>query len=239
MRVLAASTAITGGLILCSCAGVNVNVDNGPVKTDHVAIDLDKAEIVNTKLHMGVGEMTVKGGATKLMEGDFSYSIPSWKPEIKYSSTGFRGTLTIDQPSKAKGLSSNAGDYKWDIKLSDKVAQDFEFVSGVGVTHADLSTMNIRSIDVKMGVGELELNLRGKPEKDYSVTIKGGVGEARILLPKDIGVIANASGGLGGVDTTGMSQNGNQYVNDAYQKSPVTIRLTISGGVGGIKLLCE
>jgi hypothetical protein len=239
MRFLAASMATAGVLTLCSCNGVNVNVDNGPIKTDHNVIELDKAEIVNTKFHMGVGEMNIKGGSTKLMEGDFSYSIPAWKPEIKYGSTGFRGTLSIEQPSKAKGFNSNAGDYKWDVKLNDQVAQDFEFVIGVGVTRADLSTINIRSVDVKMGVGELELNLRGKPQKDYSVSIKGGVGEARILLPKDIGVIANASGGLGGVDTTGMTQNGNQYVNEAYKKSPVTIRLTIEGGVGGIKLLCE
>jgi predicted membrane protein len=99
--------------------------------------------------------------------------------------------------------------------------------------------MNVRSLDVKMGVGELELNLRGKPQKDYSASVKGGVGDARILLPKDVGVIATATGGLGGVDTTGMTKEGNQYVNEAYKKSPVTIRLTIEGGVGGIKLLCE
>ena len=181
MRFLAGLTTAAGVLALCACNGVNVNVDNGPIKTDHNTVELDKAEIVNTKFRMGVGEMNIKGGAAKLMEGDFSYSIPSWKPEISYSSTGFRGTLQISQPSKAKGLNTNAGDYKWEIKLNDKVAQDFEFVSGVGVTHADLSTMNIRSIDVKMGVGELELNLRGKPAKDYSVSIKGGVGGIKLL----------------------------------------------------------
>jgi len=212
---------------------------SGPIKTDHNVVELDKAEIVNTKFQMGAGELHVQGGSTKLMEGDFSYAIPSWKPDITYSSTGFRGSLTIAQPSKSKGLNANSDNYKWEVKLNDKVAQDLEFVVGVGVTKMDLSTINVRSLDVKMGVGEIEINLRGKPQKDYSVQIKGGVGEAKIMLPKDIGVIATASGGLGGVDTTGMTKEGNQYVNEAYKKSPVTIRLTIEGGVGGIKLLCE
>ena len=228
---------MAGALALTACS---VNMESaGPITTDHSVIELDKAEIVNTKFHMGVGEMNVQGGSLKLLEGDFSYSIASWKPEVKYSSTGFRGTLTIDQPSKAKGMNTNGGDYKWDVKLNDKVAQDFEFVIGVGVSKLDLSTVNIRSLDVKMGVGDLNLNLRGKPQKDYTVSIKGGVGNADIKLPKDVGVFATASGGLGGVDTVGMTKDGNQYVNEAYKKSPVTIRLTIEGGVGAIKLISE
>ena len=237
MRLLIGSIVVTGALALSGC---NVNMESGgPVQKDHSEIELDKAEIVNTKFHMGVGEMNVQGGSSKLMEGDFSYSIPSWKPEVKYSSTGFRGTLTIDQPSKARGMNNNAGDYKWEVKLNNKVAQDLEFTVGVGVSKLDLSSINIRSVDVKMGVGDLEINLRGKPVKDYTVSIKGGVGNAQIKLPKDVGVFATASGGLGGVDTVGMTKDGNQYVNEAYKKSPVTIRLTIEGGVGAIKLASE
>src|SRR5450432_2667708 len=130
MRFIVGSIVVTGALALSACS---VNMEsNGPIVTDHHEIDLDKAEIVNTKFRMGVGEMNVQGGATKLLEGDLKYSIPSWKPEVKYSSTGFRGTLTIEQPSKATGMNTNAGDYKWDVKLNDKVAQDFEFVIGVG-----------------------------------------------------------------------------------------------------------
>ena len=237
MRLLTTSIVITGALTLAGCA---VNMESaGSPQTDHHAIELDKAEIVNAKFHMGVGEMNIQGGSSKLMEGDFTYSIASWKPEVKYTSTGFRGTLTIDQPSKAKGMNTNAGDYKWDVKLNDKVAQDLEFTIGVGVTKLDLSSINVRSLDVKMGVGDLQMNLRGKPQKDYTVSIKGGVGNAEIKLPKEIGVYAQATGAIGGVDTTGMTKDGNTYTNEAYKKSPVTIRLTIEGGVGSIKLMSE
>ena len=237
MRYLIGSIVAAAAVLLSGCS---VNMESaGPVQTYPSAIELDKAEIVNTKFTMGVGEMIVQGGSEKLMEGVFTYAIPSWKPEIKYTSTGFRGTLTIDQPSKSKGLNTNSSDYKWEVKLNDKVAQDLEFINGVGKTRLDLSTINIRSLAVKMGVGDLEMNLRGKPSKDYTVSIKGGVGNAEIKLPKDIGVVAQASGGLGGVDTVGMSKDGNQYVNEAYKKSPVTIRLTIEGGVGSLKLMSE
>ena len=221
-------------------SGCSVNVESGgPIQTDHQNIDLDKAEIVNSKFHMAVGELVVQGGSPKLLEGAFSYSIPSSKPEVKYRSTGFRGTLTVEQPSKSRSVNNSANDYKWDVKLNEKVAQDLEFTVGVGVSRLDLSNVNVRSVDVKMGVGDLELNLRGKPAKDYTVSIKGGVGNAQIKLPKEIGVFVQASGGLGGVDTVGMTKDGNQYINESYKKSPVTIRLTIEGGVGAIKLISE
>jgi N-terminal domain of toast_rack, DUF2154/Cell wall-active antibiotics response 4TMS YvqF len=211
----------------------------GPSKTDHSVVELDKAEIVRTRFQMGVGDLTVHGGAAKLLEGDFTYSIPSWKPEVRYSSTGFRGNLNVEQPSSVKGMNSNVGDYKWNVKLNDSVAQDFEVNLGAGTAHIDLSTANIRSIEVNVGVGEIELNLRGKPKKDYNVSIHGGVGEARLLLPKDVGVVANVSGGLGGVDTTGMTKDGSRYVNDAFKTGPTMIRINVEGGVGGIKLLSE
>src|SRR5437870_4339337 len=85
MRFLVGSIVMTCALALSACS---VNMESsGPIVTDHHAIELDKAEIVNTKFHMGVGEMNVQGGSAKLLEGDFKYSIPSWKPEVTYSST--------------------------------------------------------------------------------------------------------------------------------------------------------
>ena len=68
---------------------------------------------------------------------------------------------------------------------------------------------------------------------------EGGVGEANIRLPKDIGVIANASGGIGSIEAPGLHRDGNEYTNDAYGKSPVTIHLKVQGGVGTIRLLPE
>ena len=230
-------------LLLISSSACKIDIGDstpaGPAVTDHQAIELDKAEIVKTRFQMGVGELLVRGGSAKLLEGDFTYSIPSWKPTVRYSSTGFRGNLDVEQPNSVKGVGTSIREYKWDVKLNDAVAQDFEVNLGVGTAHMDLSTVNIRSIEVKMGVGELELNLRGKPKKDYGVTIHGGVGEARLLLPKDVAVEATVNGGLGGVEADGLTKEGSRYTNEARRKGPAMIRITIEGGVGSIKLMSE
>jgi predicted membrane protein len=68
------------------------------------------------------------------------------------------------------------------------------------------------------------------------VTVRGGVGEATILLPSDVGVKAEVRGGLGELNVSGLTKDGDIYVNDAYGKSDVTITLDVEGGVGEITL---
>jgi len=58
-------------------------------------------------------------------------------------------------------------------------------------------------------------------------------------LPKDVGVTAHATGGIGSVRAVGLHENDHEYTNDAFGKSPHTIRLNIEGGIGEIELIQE
>ena len=51
---------------------------------------------------MGGGELRVSGGSPKLMEADFDYNDPGWKPQVEYHSTGVRSDIEI---STAEGQS--------------------------------------------------------------------------------------------------------------------------------------
>jgi hypothetical protein len=62
------------------------------------------------------------------------------------------------------------------------------------------------------------------------------VGQASIRLPKNVGVIAEASGGIGSIEVHGLKHSGGSYTNEAYGKSPTTIRLKVEGGIGQIVL---
>ncbi|HYA96899.1 MAG TPA: LiaF domain-containing protein, partial [Methylomirabilota bacterium] len=94
-------------------------------------------------------------------------------------------------------------------------------------------------LEVNMGAGQLDLDLTGPRKENMTVVIHGGVGQARIRLPKDVGVRADAHGGIGSIDVSGLRHDGGEYVNDAYGKSPVTIDLNVQGGVGQITLEVE
>jgi hypothetical protein len=87
--------------------------------------------------------------------------------------------------------------------------------------------------------GRVDADLTGDRKKDLEADISGGVGAATIRLPKNVGVVAEVSGGLGSIDTHGLKKDGDQYVNDSYGHTPATIHLHISGGIGSISLTQE
>jgi hypothetical protein len=224
------------GFALAGC-GIHVDNNTGPLEHDNVHIDLGKAELVKVELKMGAGEMKVAGGAQKLMDADFSYNVTTFKPSVNYSDTGVRGYLTVEQ----KGSTSIHGHMKniWDIRLNDSVPMDLVVHFGAGEGRMDLGKLSLRSVDINMGVGEMKIDLRGTPKRDYNVHMRGGVGEATVYLPKDVGVMATASGGIGGIKVTGLHKEGGHYVNDAYEKSKIKVNVDVQGGVGSINLIGE
>ena len=219
-------------------AGCTVDLGpTGPPQTESRSIDLDKTEMARAELKMGAGELRVRGGSTKLMEADFRFTRPLLRPDVRYDASGFRGHLTIEEPSHSSGR--NHGDYSWDVRFNDDKPLDLLVHFGAGEARMDEGSLTMRSLDVNMGVGELRLDLRGTPKHDYDVSIRGGVGEATVYLPSSAGIFADAKGGIGGIQVRGLQQRDGHYVNDAYGHAAATIRLDIRGGVGAINLFAE
>jgi predicted membrane protein len=88
-----------------------------------------------------------------------------------------------------------------------------------------------------MGAGNVDLDLSGKPQHDYEVTINGGVGQAIVHLPHDVGVSATAHGGIGKITVTGLEKDGDHWRNDLYDKAKVNVKIDVEGGIGNIKLI--
>ena len=98
--------AISAALTLTGCS-LNTT-STGPEQHESRSVNLDKSEKVRVALKMGTGELDVQGGAKQLMDGEFTYNVPSWKPEIRYQSSATGGDLVIEQP----GPSSSTGNTK-------------------------------------------------------------------------------------------------------------------------------
>ena len=44
------------------------------------------------------------------------------RPDVRYDASGFRGHLTVEEPSHTSGR--NRGDYSWDLRLNDEKPLD-------------------------------------------------------------------------------------------------------------------
>ena len=229
--LLTAATAV-GILTLVGCA--EDWGPPGPTRTETRSIDLDKSELVRAELKMGAGELRVRGGSPKLMDAEFTFNRPSMKPNVHYDAGGFRGHLLVEEPSNIHHVNSN---YRWDLRFNDDKPLDLIVHFGAGEGRLDVGELRLRSLEIHMGVGELRLDLRGMPRNDYDVSIHGGVGEATIYLPEGVGVVADAHGGIGGINARGLEKRDGRYVNDSYGHAKTTIRLDVHGGIGAINLV--
>lgn len=227
-------------------AGCNVHIGDGhngsagdTVRTREVIArdKAAKAELVQADLNMAAGELRLSGGSSEFLEADFAYNVPSWKPEVVFDNSGFRGRLSVKQ-GKGETTIGNVKN-EWILKLADNIPLDLTVRCGAGENKLDLRELTMRSVEVHIGAGSLELDLRGKPGKDFEVRVNGGVGEANVKVPTDIGVIAEAHGGIGSIHVHGMRKEGGRWVNEAYGKAKSTIRLNVNGGIGEINISAE
>jgi len=223
--------------VMLMLAGCHVNVgDRGPAQRESISIARDKAEMVRTELRIGVGELRLEGGAAKLIEGEFTFAPASWRPVVDYKNTGVRGLLKVEQPT---GNMAGHNENRWELRLNNDVATDLAIHFGAGEGRLNIGDLNLRSLEIEMGVGEINVDLRGKPKRGYDVNIRGGVGQATVYLPPDVGIYAVAKGGIGGIKVRGLRQEGDHWVNDAWDKAGTKIRLDIKGGIGEINVIAE
>ncbi|HPT27034.1 MAG TPA: LiaF-related protein, partial [Bryobacteraceae bacterium] len=158
--------------------------------------------------------------------------------EVQCEDSSFRGRLNISNKSRTTTMGANSKNL-WEVKLAEDVRMDLNVTLGAGESNLDLGRLLLRSAKVQIGAGQVGLDLRGPKRSSCDVEIRGGVGEATVWVPNDVGVVAEAKGGIGEVSVRGLTREGDRWVNEKYNKAPVTIRLDVKGGIGQINIKAE
>jgi hypothetical protein len=232
--------ALLATVVLCT-AGCEVNINGkhaGPIEHLTKSIENGKYETARLELKMGAGELDVTGGSSKLLDGDFSYNIDTWKPVfISHEVAGSHADIKVEQPESGPAMGNI--EYKWNLVLNDQVPWDIVTHLGAGEARIDLGNTALRKLTVHMGVGSLRMDLRGKPKHSFDVEIHGGVGEANVYLPKSAAIYATAHGGIGEISVDGLEKHGGRWTNPSGLDSPVSIRLEANGGIGSIRISAE
>ena len=229
LLLVPALLALTGCVIEGSHAG--------PVQYSSENVEMDDSEAVRVNLRMGAGDLRVTDGAAKLMRADFAYSVPSWEPKVKYSRSGRQSSLSVEQPGSHSTLGNMK--YSWDLQLNNKVPLDLTLHFGAGQARLDLGSLDLRAAEIHMGVGQLDVDLRGSPKHSYNLAIHGGIGEATVRLSADAGIYAEAHGGIGSIKVRGLKQEDGHWVSPSYDRAGNKIRLEIHGGIGQINVIAD
>lgn len=245
-------------LMATACAG---GVRVGELQTRSQTVELGDADSVNVEVQMGAGELDISGGASQLLEASFTYNVEELNPQATYEG----GRLEVKDSDVREGISSlfDLDEYRneWDLNLNEDVPVEMRIDLGAGRSNLALGTLALTNLTVNGGAGEVDLDLSssqslsrldfdmgaggvtidltGEWGKDLDARLTGGLGEITLRLPSNVGVRVEVQTGIGGVDASGLTKDGNIYTNDAYGVSAVTLLIDVEGGVGQIHLDVE
>lgn len=251
-------TLIALSIAITSCRrGARV----GDLQTRSQMIELGNASSVNVEIKMGAGELDVSGGASDLLEASFVYNVAELEPQATYSD----GRLEISDKGVETGLRSlfDLDEFRneWDLKFAEDVPMDLTIDLGAGRSDLALGSLALTGLDIRGGAGEVDLDLSGSQslgrfdfdlgaggvtidlsgewQHNLDARIAGGLGELSVRLPADVGVRIDVDAGLGHINASGLTRDGDMYTNDVYETSDVALRIDLSGGVGQINLDVE
>ena len=201
------------------------------------AVEIQNAKSVDASVQASAGQMTISGGSSRLLDADFDFNSAYATPQVDYHVDSGVGQLTVSQDDRGPNFSMGHND--WNLRFSNNIPLELKVDMGAGEGRLRLRDVPVTRLTLNMGAGHVDVDLTGDRKKDLDADIEGGVGQATIRLPAKIGVVVHASGGLGSINAHDFKHDDDEYTNDAYGKTPVTIRLKVEGGVGEINLIQE
>jgi N-terminal domain of toast_rack, DUF2154/Domain of unknown function (DUF5668) len=210
---------------------------SGDLQHQTRTVDRQGAKSVDVSMETGSGELNISSGSGHLLDADFHYSESYETPRVDYNVADGIGHLSISQDQG--GTHFGAKHNQWNLRLSNDIPLELKIEMGAGRGQLRLRDMPVTRLEMKMGAGQADLDLTGDRKNDLIADLQGGVGQVTIRLPRKVGVVVHASGGIGSVDAHGLRHDDGEYTNEAYGKTPATIRLTVQGGIGQISLIEE
>jgi hypothetical protein len=228
-------------------------------QTTRQVIDLKNIKTLQAELQINAGTFKLSTQDQAAVNASFNYTRKAWKPEIKFTPQAGKGILSIKQPDEKNTNMQKEERNEWEIKMPRSVPTDLKFRMGAGEGTVNLSgakinrlemeagagdfkvnlaNTSVASLKISAGVGALTLNLTGSRTSNLKADISGGIGDLTLVLPRKTGVRVKVSG-LGDIESGGLKKQGGYFVNEAYGKTPQHLDITVSAGLGAIKIELE
>lgn len=215
-----------------------------------------KADQVKLLVSVSGGELNIAKTQNNLAKIDFIYNKPDWTPSASYIEDEKGGKLQVKanindtdrinkknscnvliNPNNTYSLGVILGAGVANLDFSDFTIEKALFRMGVGTFNINLANTSIPLLKIEAGIGEATLDLSGKWKNNLSAEIKAGVGEIKIIVPKNEGCRFIISGFLGDIKASGFDQENKSYTNAAYDTSENKLEFKINGAIGSITII--
>lgn len=194
------------------------------------------AESVKIQIKMHSGELKVSGGGDALLTAQYYYEVPTLRPEVNYEVIDRQGELVVEQVAVPTiGMfSKEGGANAWDLRLDRDVPIDLSLDFGSGQGLLLLNQISLKRLEVKLGDGQLVIDLTGERQSDLSVRLHIVEGKLKFKLPKDIGVKVNVQRGVYNIKPGELIQQNGSYVNQLFGETDVRMYVDVKSDAGEV-----
>lgn len=160
-------------------------VQPGKLETKTVETQAKTASTVQAELQLGFGQLSIAGGSNQLMQGQFTYNRPEWKPQIEYTETNNQGRLLIKQPQFPSAGESvlMTGNFRneWFIRFGQRLPIALKITGGAVDSAVDLSGVNLKALDIQTGSGRV--SVQTGPQTLDAIYMQTGAGDVDLKVP--------------------------------------------------------
>ena len=169
-------------------------------------IDSEGATSATARISMATGRLTVRGGASALMDGDFTYD-PELEPQFAYAVRDGRGELRVEQPSR-RGLFLHKAHNDWDLRFSNEIPLALGVSLASSSSRFDAEPLNLTALDIESASGGCGIRLGGPKPELREVQARVVSGDLRLRMNGEYGqpmsiIVSTVSGDLE-VDLSGV-----------------------------------
>ena len=191
------------------------------------------------EIRQGV-ERSVSLTALDRVTNDWNLMLGIVPIELRLTAGAYDGKIDLSGvPVTYLNISDGASNAEVVFDAPNPVEMDrFTYRTGASdVTLSGLGFANFRRMDFDGGAGSYTLDFSGALQQDCRVTIDGGLGDFRIIVPKDTAAEIEFNGNLMDINTEGTwVVNDNIY---ATQGSGPSLEIEINIGLGSVTVVNE
>lgn len=123
-------------------------------------------------------------------------------------------------------------------KPNKVICRSLSISSGLGSFIATgLGNLQVQRIDIEVGLGSAEIDLRGYFENDIEIDIEVGLGSLDLILPENVNIRAKVHDTfLSSVDVDDLLKKGGTWVSPEWESSRPTLTLDLSVGLGSVDI---
>jgi hypothetical protein len=218
-----------GALALVSCSE-----PNRPMREFSVAEPAAGAAALATRVEMPGGLLEIESAASGGVTARFRHDHDKMEPRLEFALEGDAGRVKVHAPDFEEGLGRTHNE--WRVQLGAGRPHELDVNMGTGMLRLAAGNIDLRALKACLTQGVCELDFATGPWRhDLAVAVEIGTGEARIVVPNDVGVRLRCKENVGDVEVIGLAEQSgveDTWVNDLFGRSEVTVDLVVRVGWG-------